>query len=119
MSRNGIRVTYIPKGVFMSDLKERLLSLKAELSTRIEKIDADLSHRKTSQKFSEQSVDQQNDGVLYNLKSEAEQELEQIENALFKIERKRYGKCESCHGEISSERLEALPFTTFCKSCAV
>ena len=103
----------------MSDLKEKLLSLKAELSSRVEKIDADLSQRKTSHKFSEQSVDQQNDGVLYNLKSEAEEELEQIENALLKIERKLYGKCETCHSEISNERLEALPFTTFCKNCAI
>ena len=63
----------------MSDLKEKLLSLKTELSTRVEKIEADLSHRQTSHKFSEQSVDQQNDGVLYNLKSEAEEELEQID----------------------------------------
>lgn len=103
----------------MKDLKEKLLSLKAELSTRVEKIDTDLTHRKTSHKFSEQSVDQQNDGVLYNLKIEAEEELEQIDNALLKIERNLYGKCETCHSEISNERLEALPFTTFCKNCAI
>jgi DnaK suppressor protein len=103
----------------MSDLKQKLLSLKAELSTRVEKIESDLSHRQTSHKFSEQSVDQHNDGVLYNLKSEAEQELKQIENALLKIERNLYGKCETCHNDISQERLEALPFTTYCKSCAV
>lgn len=103
----------------MSDLKEKLLTLKAELSTRVEKIEADLSHRQTSHKFSEQSVDQQNDGVLYNLKSEAEEELELIEHALLKIERNLYGKCETCHEGISNERLEALPFTAHCKTCAV
>tara|TARA_R110002074_G_scaffold153276_7_gene308085 strand:- start:2069 stop:2380 length:312 start_codon:yes stop_codon:yes gene_type:complete len=103
----------------MSNFKKKLLTLKTELNTRVEKIDADLSHRKTSHKFSEQSVDQQNDGVLYNLKSEAEEELEQIEHALLKIERDLYGKCETCHDDISEERLEALPFTVYCKSCAV
>lgn len=103
----------------MSDLKVKLLSLKTELSVRVEKIDADLAHRQTSHKFSEQSVDQHNDGVLYNLKNEAEKELEQIEHALLKIERKLYGKCETCHNAISAERLEALPFTAHCKSCAV
>tara|TARA_R110001592_G_scaffold67059_1_gene205861 strand:+ start:38129 stop:38440 length:312 start_codon:yes stop_codon:yes gene_type:complete len=103
----------------MSDLKAKLLSLKAELSTRVEKIDADLSHRQTSHKFSEQSVDQHNDGVLYSLKSEAEEELEQINNALLKMERNLYGKCEICHDDISQERLEALPFTAYCKGCAV
>lgn len=103
----------------MSDQKEKLLSLKAELSNRVEKIDADLAHRETSHKFSEQSVDQQNDGVLYNLKSEAEEELELIEHALLKLERNLYGKCEKCHEQISSERLEALPFAAHCKNCAV
>lgn len=103
----------------MPNTKEKLLTLKAELATRVEKIDADLAQRKTSHKFSEQSVDQQNDGVLYNLKSEAEEELEQINHALLKIERDVYGACESCHQDISDERLEALPFTAYCKRCAV
>jgi RNA polymerase-binding transcription factor DksA len=103
----------------MSNIKEKLLSLQAELSLRVEKINADLSHRQTSHKFSEQSVDQQNDGVLYNLKSEAEEELEQIDHALLKLERNVYGKCETCHDEIANERLEALPFTAYCKNCAV
>ncbi len=103
----------------MSDIKEKLLSLKQELETRIEKIDADLSHRQTSHKFPEQSVDQQNDGVLYNLKNEAQEELEQIEHALLKIQRNIYGKCETCHESISHERLTALPFTAYCKNCAI
>lgn len=103
----------------MSDVKEKLLSLKAELSNRVEKIDADLHHRQTSHKFSEQVVDQQNDDVLYNLKNEAEEELELIEHALLKLDRNLYGKCETCHDEISSARLEALPFTAYCKNCAV
>tara|TARA_R110002167_G_scaffold76592_2_gene213292 strand:- start:200 stop:559 length:360 start_codon:yes stop_codon:yes gene_type:complete len=119
MSRNDTIVIDILQRLFMSDLKQKLLSLKAELSTRIEKIDADLSHRNTSHKFSEQSVDRQNDGVLFNLKNEAEEELEQIDNALLKLERDLYGKCETCHSDISNERLEALPFTTYCKNCAI
>jgi RNA polymerase-binding transcription factor DksA len=98
--------------------KDRLLSLQAELKQRIEKIAADLSHRHTSPKFSEQVVDRQNDDVLYNLKAEAEAELVQIEKALLKLERNLYGQCETCHEAISAERLAALPFTAFCKRCA-
>mgnify|MGYP000415718583 CR=1 FL=1 len=103
----------------MSDLKEKLLSLKDVLTQRVEKIDTNMANRETSHKFSEQSVDQQRDGVRYNLKNEAEEELKQIDNALLKMERGLYGKCETCHDEISLERLEALPFTTYCKKCAV
>jgi len=103
----------------MSDTKQKLLSLQQELSTRIEKIDADLHGRHTSAKFSEQVVDSQNDDVLRNLKSEGEEELEQVNHALLKIERDLYGKCETCHEDIDKERLEALPFAPYCMKCAV
>ena len=103
----------------MTDRKEKLLALQEELSLRISKIDQDLHSRKTSAKFSEQVVDRQNDDVLLNLKSEAEEELEQIGHALLKMERELYGACEKCHEDICPERLEALPFAALCTNCAV
>lgn len=103
----------------MTNRKEKLLALKEELSLRIEKIDKDLHNRKTSSKFSDQVVDRQNDDVLLNLKSEAEEELEQIDHALLKIEKDHYGSCEKCHEDITDERLDALPFATLCTKCAV
>lgn len=102
----------------MSATKEQLLNLQTELKQRVEKISADLSHRQTSHKFSEQVVDRQNDDVLLNLKAEAEDELVQIEKALLKLERNAYGQCEKCQQAISAERLAALPFTAYCKDCA-
>jgi DnaK suppressor protein len=36
-----------------------------------------------------------------------------------KIERDVYGTCEKCHSVISTERLDAIPFTAYCKNCAV
>ena len=103
----------------MSDRKNALVALKEELSQRIDKIDADLHSRKTSSKFSDQVVDRQNDDVLLNLKNEAQEELEQIERALLKMERDLYGACEKCHEEISEERLDAMPFASYCQNCAV
>lgn len=96
---------------------EKMLTLKDELSGRIAKIDKELHNRSTSGKFSEQVVDRQNDDVLLNLKSEAEQELEQINHALIKIENSVYGICEKCHGKISPERLDAIPFAANCRDC--
>lgn len=102
----------------MNNNKEQLLNLQNELNNRIAKIDKDMHGRQTSAKFSEQAIDHQNDEVLLNLKNEAQQELEQITHALLKIERDVYGTCEKCHGQISSERLNAIPFTAYCKNCA-
>ncbi len=45
------------------------------------------------------------------------QKLELIEQALLRIENGSYGRCESCGGSISPERLEALPYATQCIRC--
>lgn len=102
----------------MTDFKQKLLSLQQELSERVAKIDNDLHSRRTSSKFSDQVVDRQNDDVLLNLKEEAQQELEQINLALVKVENNRYGICEKCHEDISADRLNAVPFAARCKQCA-
>jgi RNA polymerase-binding transcription factor DksA len=98
--------------------KEQLLALKQELSERVTKIHNDLHSRKTSGKFSEQVTEGQNNDVLLNLQNEAEQELALIENALKKVANNVYGKCEKCHEDICTERLDAIPFTPLCKECA-
>jgi DnaK suppressor protein len=45
-------------------------------------------------------------------------ELAQIEAALDKIKRGRYGRCESCDKPIAPMRLNALPYATECINCA-
>ena len=44
--------------------------------------------------------------------------LADINDALDKIELGTYGQCESCGGEISEARLEAMPAARLCISCA-
>ena len=47
-----------------------------------------------------------------------EQLLADINDALARIERGTYGRCESCHRRISKDRLEAVPYTSRCIACA-
>jgi DnaK suppressor protein len=44
--------------------------------------------------------------------------LEQVEDALVRVENGTYGKCQNCGKEVSAERLEALPYTSLCIKCA-
>ncbi len=44
--------------------------------------------------------------------------LKDIEDALAKLDAGTYGRCESCGGEISDARLEAMPAARLCISCA-
>ncbi|WP_342432810.1 TraR/DksA C4-type zinc finger protein [Neobacillus sp. FSL H8-0543] len=49
------------------------------------------------------------------LNEHSENQLENINKALYAMENGTYGKCEVCGKDISYERLEAIPNTTFCK----
>jgi DnaK suppressor protein len=43
--------------------------------------------------------------------------LAEVEEALERIDKNEYGKCQHCGTEISSKRLDVLPFAKFCVSC--
>jgi len=43
--------------------------------------------------------------------------LEEVENALKKIEDKTYGKCERCNKPIASRRLKIEPYARLCMDC--
>lgn len=45
-------------------------------------------------------------------------ELQQIDFALRRIERGTYGWCQTCGGDITFERLRAIPATLMCIECA-
>ena len=45
--------------------------------------------------------------------------LNQIDHALVLIKKNKYGNCERCEKPIPVARLEALPYSTNCKDCAV
>jgi len=55
--------------------------------------------------------------LLSELSKREWQEIEDIDLALGKIEKRNYGVCERCGKAISAKRLEAVPTTRFCRKC--
>jgi len=53
------------------------------------------------------------------LNTRERKEIEDIDRALCRIYYGIYGVCEECKGAISLERLESLPATRVCTSCAI
>jgi len=50
--------------------------------------------------------------------SDADRELlNQIDDALKRLERNEFGRCQICGAEISQKRLAAIPWTPYCISC--
>ena len=96
---------------------EKLKAKKDELEERLERVDASL--RKTHAKdWSEQAQERENEEVVEALASSIRVELNQIYEALSRADKGVYGTCVVCDGPIRVARLEALPYTDRCHSCA-
>lgn len=102
----------------LEHFKQKLLTLKTEITQRISAIDKDIKHEDISSNWTEQATERENDEVLESLGNSSEQELLMIDTALKRIELGDYFSCSVCGEEIPSERLELLPFTTRCVHCA-
>jgi len=53
-----------------------------------------------------------------SLMQNEEQVLEEIAEALSRIEQGTFGKCEECKAPLTKGRLQALPYTRHCVKCA-
>lgn len=91
----------------LSDLKGRLRQIEVELD----------SHQ--SADWEELATEREGDEVLEGMGLSGQQEIRMIEAALQRIDAGEYGVCAKCGAEISEARLDVLPFTPFCRSCAV
>ncbi len=101
-------------------IRKILIDKREKIAGRLNKIDQDILHTNgaPSPDSSEQAVERENDDVLESLGGLARSELEKINAALKRIERKEYGICTECEKPISAERLKAIPFTEHCIDCA-
>ena len=96
---------------------EKLKLRQAELQERLNKVEASL--RKTHAKdWEEQAIERENEEVVEALDESIRSELNQIMVALNRVEKNEYGVCSICDDPIPTGRLEALPYTDRCVSCA-
>lgn len=94
-------------------LQERL----ADLNGRLAGIEAELDSHHAAD-WEELATEREGDEVLERMGTSGQQEIRMIEAALDRIESGDYGFCAKCGAEIGEERLDVLPFTPFCRSCA-
>ena len=100
------------------EFKQKLINLRQDVTTRMKSIEHDIRHEDISADWNEQATERENDEVLETLGNAAERELHNINAALQRIEEGTYFYCQECGDEIPSARLELLPFSTLCVSCA-
>jgi len=102
----------------LEHFKQKLLTLKAEITQRITAIDKDIKHEDMSANWTEQATEREHDEVLESLGNSSELELVMINNALKRIDSGDYFSCSSCGEDIPISRLELLPFSAHCVNCA-
>jgi len=101
----------------LKKLRMQLLDTQRQLQNRVEKLEKDLSQAR-SPDFAEQVTERENDDVLREIAREAREEILKITHTLIRIDEDTFGYCETCGGEISEERLDAIPYADYCIKCA-
>lgn len=97
--------------------KAALHARLAELGARLEGIEDELdSHHDPDWK--ELATEREGDEVLEATGNAGLAEIAQIRAALARIAEGTYGTCARCGGRIEAARLDALPATPVCRSCA-
>ncbi|MBL8892009.1 MAG: TraR/DksA family transcriptional regulator [Planctomycetaceae bacterium] len=101
----------------LSTIKRKLENQLSDLEDRAQRIELRLSDP-GSPDWEENALVHEDDEVLNVLSEKVEDDIHEIRLALKRIDEGTYGSCVRCHAPISLQRLEALPFTASCITCA-
>ena len=104
---------------FLKQARETLLDMKSQVLRGIrEDLREDREGQKDDGRDTYDVASEERDREInYLLTDRDRSKLQSIDQALERIEEGTYGICESCEGEITAERLKAMPFTRLCVQC--
>lgn len=98
-------------------LIQRLNARRAELVQDLEQIE-DALDDEPPKDWEDRAAERQGDEVLEAMGQHEQDELRRIDAALERYAAGEYGICVKCGDDIAPERLDAVPETPFCATCA-
>ncbi len=98
-------------------VEDKLNEKLGELEQRLSHVKNDVS-KSHSTDSSEQAQERENDEVLEEIGRETDSAIHEIRSALERIHDKTYGQCSDCGEDINPARLDVIPETIHCVSCA-
>ena len=101
----------------LAAIEKTLTERRANLLDHLGAVEAALTESHDPD-LGEQAVEREADEVLEQLGRADRHELAILDAALARIAEGSYGICTRCGDDIADKRLEALPETPFCQSCA-
>ena len=104
----------------LGQIRRKLVDEREELVARLERTHKHIYQKQepVSASFADQSVEMDNQQLVYALDSEGRQVLGKIDRAIARIDKGCYGFCTHCGEEISEARLLTLAHTDLCITCA-
>ncbi len=100
---------------FLEDQRDRILNT-VRLTIREGREEGAMEGAEVQDEAERSEADVQSELEFALLQMQGET-LDQITEALERLDRGRYGFCRDCGASISAQRLQALPFATRCRGC--
>jgi DnaK suppressor protein len=120
LSRETLRTrTFEDAAMNYEAISQQLQQRRSELMQRLHALKKDL-HRSEGPlpaDFEEQAIELENLDVLFELDEASRHELNQINNALERLQTAQYEFCAVCGEAIGAPRLAAVPTTDTCIRC--
>jgi RNA polymerase-binding transcription factor DksA len=99
------------------EIRGALLDRLAALGARLDQVEHDLSQPHDPDS-SEQAVEREGEDAEAAIGEAVLTEIAAIRAAIARIDGGSYGRCVTCGGEISPQRLSAMPAASQCFDCA-
>jgi RNA polymerase-binding transcription factor DksA len=94
-----------------------LLERRSYLNSKLHALE-DALDEEPSKDVEERATEREGDEVMEGLGSTGLSEIRAIDAALTRIANGTFGECVRCGNEISAARLETVPHTALCRTCA-
>jgi DnaK suppressor protein len=99
--------------------RERLLQKKQEI---LEAYNKNKSYGKeadgeATQDVADKAANSYTKEFLFSLSNTERSLLQEIDDAIARVEARRYGTCAACDDDMNSKRLEAVPWARLCLAC--
>ena len=108
--------------------RQRLLALKKRLGGDLSELEEEALHGVGGEESgglsnvpvhpADLGTDNFEERLALDLLENQEKILDEVNDALARIEQGTFGRCENCGQEISRDRLKALPYARYCIRCA-
>ena len=108
----------MPSDTLLTSLRASLTEERDQLRRQLEELGADGGGVSFDENFADSGEVAAQQGEAMTLASSLQDQLDDVERALAKMDDGTYGQCENCGKEIGEARLEAIPNARHCIDCA-